>query len=338
VRRRAWLDDREFLDLLSAANLIPGPTSTELAMHIGYRRAGWAGLLAAGLGFLLPASAIVLVLAWAYGAYGAMPQVGAVFAGIAPVVVAIVVHATAALGRAAVASTWTLLVAVGAGVATWVGAPPVAVLLVGGFIGLLRVGAGAASSAGAWIAALPAAVPAGGGVLALGLLELGAIFAKVALLLFGSGYVLVALLEQELVAPGILTRRELLDAVAVGQVTPGPVITTATWIGYVLLGVPGALVATAAIAVPAFALTALSVPVLERLRSSWRARAALDGVAAAVVGTLAVTAAALAREAIVDPITLLLGVGALAALLVTPVNPAVLVAAGAAVGILRGAI
>jgi chromate transporter len=150
-------------------------------------------------------------------------------------------------------------------------------------------------------------------------------------------HVLVALLEQELVVPGILTRRELLDAVAVGQVTPGPVITTATWIGYVLLGVPGALVATAAIAIPAFVLTALSVPVLEGLRGSRRARAALDGVAAAVVGTLAVTAAALAREAVVDPVTLLLGAGALAALLVTRVNPAVLLAAGAAVGLLRGA-
>jgi chromate transporter len=333
VRRRGWLGDREFLDLLAVASLIPGPTSTELAMHIGHRRAGWPGFLLAGLAFLLPAALIVLGLAWAYVEYGSLPEVGAAFAGIAPVVVAIVAHATVVLGRAALTTAPARVIAAWAVAASWLGVPPVAVLLAGGAAALLWTGVARGGPAVAlWLGALAPAASAGAAA-GLGLLGLGGVFVRVGLLLFGSGFVLVALLDSELVATGILTRRELLDAVAVGQLTPGPVITTATWIGYLLLGLPGGVVATVAIAAPAFAFAALSVPVLHRLRGWARARAALDGVAAAVVGTLAVAAAQLAGTAIVDGLTAVLAAGSFAALLATRVNPAALIALGAMAGV-----
>jgi chromate transporter len=336
VRRRGWIDDRTFLDLLSAANLIPGPTSTELAMHIGHRRAGWPGLVAAGLAFLLPAALMVGALAWAYVAFGTLPAVGDVMSGIAPVVVAIVAHATVGLGRTAVRGPLTGAIAAAALVASIAGVTPLAVLLAGGAAGLAGMAARDAARGGVAVVpilGLGSAAAAGG----LSLAGLAWSFAKIGSILFGSGYLLVALLEDEFVASGLLSRQELLDAIAVGQFTPGPVITTATFVGYLLLGLPGAIVATVAIATPAFAFAAASVPVLEALRGSRPARAALDGIAAAVVGALVAVTAELGAAAIGDIVTAATAIAAWALLATGRVNPVWLIAAGAAVGLVRGA-
>lgn len=346
VARRRWIDDGEFLHLLAAANLIPGPTSTELAMHLGHRRAGWPGLLAAGLGFLLPAALIVGGLAWAYVSWGFVPVVGAILAGIAPVVVAIVAHATVGLGRASLADPARWGIAAIAALATLAGVAPLPVLLVAAVAALVvrsgsaltsvgREGLGAAGllASAVVLPQLGALTTAAASTGAPGLAVLALTFAKVGALLFGSGYLIVALLDAELVTGmGVLTRRELLDAVAIGQVTPGPVITTATFIGYQLDGWPGAVVATVAIAAPAFAFVALSAPMLGRLRRSVTAQAALDWVAAAVVGTLAATTAQLAATAVVNPLSALLAAGGVGLLVSGRVGSVALIALGAAVG------
>jgi chromate transporter len=338
VRRRGWIDDRTFLDLLAAANLIPGPTSTELAMHIGHRRAGWPGLVVAGFAFLLPAALMVGGLAWAYVAFGALPAVGALMAGIGPVVVAIVGHATVALGRTAVGGVFTAFVAAAALVASVGGVPPIIVLVVAGVVGLVRHLASRGGAAGAGVPLVGVVLPALAAATPLSLGGLALSFAKIGTILFGTGYLLVALLEDEFVAPGLISRQELLDAIAVGQVTPGPVITTATFVGYLLLGVPGAVVATVAITLPAFLFAAASVPVLERLRESRLARAALDAIAAAVVGALVAVTAELGAAAITDVVTAGIAIGAWALLAAGRVNPVWLIAAGATIGAVRGAV
>jgi chromate transporter len=346
VARRGWLADREFLDLLSAANLIPGPTSTELAMHIGHRRAGWAGLVVAGIAFASPAVLIVAILAWVYVTWGALPAVGAVLAGIAPVVVAIVAHATVGLGRTAVRGPLTVAIAGLAIAASLAGVPEVAILLAAGIGGLLalggRPGAGGPKTqlpGGAIGPLLAAAGPlaATAPLAASAPLGLFLAFLKIGSILFGSGYLLVALLRSEfVVATGLLTERQLLDAVAVGQLTPGPVFTTATFIGYLLLGLPGAVIATVGMALPAFGFVAMSVPVLERLRGSLAARAVLDGVGAAVVGLLVAVVVALSRTAATAPLWAIVGIGAFGLLLTGRLGPVVLLAVGAAIGAASG--
>lgn len=344
VRRRGWLDDRAFAELLAASNLIPGPTSTELAMHLGYRGAGWRGLLAAGLAFAGPAVAIVAVLAWVYVTWGALPEVRGILAGIAPVVVAIVAHATVGLGRSVLTTPILAAVAAGAVVASLAGVPDLVTLLAGGAVGFAAATGRRgrphlpAAAPGIGLAAGAAATAAGvAGV--VGLAGLFASFLKIGAVLFGSGYLLIALLRSEfVVGAGLLTERQLLDAVAVGQVTPGPVFTTATFVGYVLLGVPGAIAATVGMALPAFVFVALSIPLLERVQRSSAARAALTGVSAAVVGLLAAVSGALGQTAIVDPVTALLGLLAFVALERRALGPATLLAIGAVVGALRAVV
>jgi chromate transporter len=340
VRRRQWLDDREFAELLAASNLIPGPTSTELAMHLGYRQAGWRGLLAAGTAFAGPAIVIVTLLAWAYVRWGALPEAAAVLSGLAPVIVAIVAHATVALGRSVLRGPALVATAALAVVASLAGVPDVVVLLGGALAGLAAARLTPVPSL--VLAALPATLPlvppavAATGAASLGLGGLLLVCLKMGAVLFGSGYLLVSLLREELVTGArLLTERQLLDAVAVGQLSPGPVFTTATFVGYLLLGLPGALVATVGFALPAFVFVAASVPVLARLRRSVVARAALEGVSAAVVGLLVAVSAALGGAAIVDPVAAGLAVGALALLVAGRAGPVALLTAGAAVGSVR---
>ena len=337
VRRRGWLDDATFVDLLGAANLIPGPTSTELAMHIGHRRAGLAGLVVAGLAFLLPAVAIVAVLAWVYVEQGQRPEVGAVLVGVGPVVVAVVAHAGWSIGRTVIrdAGAAVLFAAtVGAAVA---GLPEIAVLLAAGLVALVaRTGLPARASqaglaGGPGMAGAVVAAP----VLGIGALPILLTFLKIGAVLFGSGYVLVALLRSELVVGlGWLTERQLLDAVAVGQATPGPVFSTATFVGYVLAGPVGAAAATIGIFLPAFVAVAASIPILDRLRSSVAARAFLDGVNLAAVALIAIVAVRLGTDAIHDGLALATAVVAVIALLLG-VGTGRLIGAGAVVGLIR---
>lgn len=325
VRRRQWLSREEFLDLLGATNLIPGPNSTEMAIHIGYRRAGWPGLIVAGVCFILPAALIVGAIAWMYVRYAQLPDVEAVLYGIKPVIIAIVADALVRLAKTAVKSASLAALAVVAAVAALLGVNELLVLFGTGAVVMLVRARNA-------MLALPLAA-AGGAAPAFGLLPLFLFFLKVGSVLFGSGYVLIAFLRADLVERWRwLTETQLLDAVAVGQITPGPLFTTATFIGYILGGAPGAVVATVGIFLPAFVFVAISGPLVPRLRRSRAAGAFLDGVNAAAVALMAVVTVELARAAIVDVVTVLLCAGSAAVLWKGRINSAWLVLAGAVAG------
>ncbi|MEM1269084.1 MAG: chromate efflux transporter [Bacteroidota bacterium] len=283
VERRKWLSRQHFLDLIGATNLVPGPNSTEMTMHVGYERAGWKGLFAAGVSFITPAALLTLAAAWAYVEFGTLPAVEPVLAGIRPVVVAVILGALWRLGKKAVRTVWLGAVALGVGVAVWFGVNPVAALFAGTILGgLMALTVTQRLSVLAWpalVALQTADVP---------LWRIGAFFLKVGAVLYGSGYVLIAFLEADVVGRyGWLTQDQLLDAVALGQLTPGPVLTTATFIGYLLAGVPGALVATLGIFLPSFLFVWILNPLVPRLRESLWASAFLDAVNAAAVGLMA---------------------------------------------------
>jgi chromate transporter len=336
VRRRRWLSSEKFLDLLGAANLIPGPSSTELAIFIGYEKAGWLGLVLGGVCFILPAALLVMVLAWAYVRFGAIPQVAGILYGIKPVVIAVVAQALwglapkaikksfwlGALGAMACAASAlhvdALVVLVGAGVASV--ARRHLVRAEGAARGVLFGGL-AGTGAGATMAAH------------VSLLALFFSFLKIGALVFGSGYVLLAFLRADLVDRlHWLTEQQLLDAVAIGQVTPGPVFTTATFIGYVVGGGWGALLATVGIFLPGFVLVAMARPLVDRIRGSAWAAAFLDGVNVAALALMAVVTVNLARSALVDVPTVVLAIAGAVVLIRFKVNTTWLVVGGALLG------
>lgn len=343
VRRRGWVTQERFLDLLGATNLIPGPNSTEMAIHLGRVRAGWGGLIVGGACFIAPAMLIVGALAWAYTRYGALPQVHGLLYGVKAVIIAIVAQALLKLGRTAVKSAALLLIGGAAVAGILAGVNELLVLLLSGLAALLlnrrtpRIAEGALGAAPLLLLTQVAAGQTGGGA-ALSLSALFWLFAKIGAVLFGSGYVLLAFLRADFVERrGWLSEQQLLDAIAVGQVTPGPLFTTATFIGYVLAGPGGALAATVGIFLPAFVFVALSGPLVPRLRQSAAAGAFLDGVNVGALALMAVVAVQLARAALVDAWAVLLAVGAAAALWRYGLNSAWLVLGGAAAGLLRSA-
>jgi chromate transporter len=334
VRRRQWLDRQEFLDLLGATNLIPGPNSTEMAIHIGRRRGGWPGLLVAGACFILPAALIVLACAWAYVRFGTRPQAVALMYGMKPVALAVVAVALVGLARTALRGPAAIVVAAVAAALVVVGMHELLVLLLAGVAVAASRGFGPRATPLAL--ALPPLAAAGTG---FGLLPLFLVFLKIGAVLYGSGYVLLAFLRADLVERyRWLTEAQLLDAVAVGQITPGPLFTTATFIGYVLAGVPGAAVATAGIFLPAFVFVAMSGPLVPRLRRSPAAGAFLDGVNAASLALMAVVTVQLAGDALVDVTTVLLALASAAVLAATRVGSAWLMAGGALVGLAAAAL
>ena len=346
VTRRGWLSDQRFLDLVGATNLIPGPNSTEMVIHVGQIRAGWRGLIVGGALFILPAALITLAFAWAYGAYGTTPAAGWLLYGIKPVVIAIIAQAIWGLARTAITRVWLLLIAIGAVILFLLGLNELLILAAGAVIVLLVTARRQRAVVGPAIALL--AIPLPREVAALPLLtalataipaaSLGAlflVFLKIGAVLYGGGYVLLAFLRTELVLErGWLTDQQLLDAVAVGQVTPGPLFSTATFVGYLVAGLPGAALATLGIFLPSFCFVAVLHRVLPRLRRSPWTAALLDGVNVAALGLMAGILWELGRDAIIDWRTALLAVVTLVVLLRFRPNSAWLVAAGGVIGLL----
>jgi chromate transporter len=357
VRRRRWVSDARFVDLLGIANLIPGPTSTELAIYLGYIRAGWLGLLLAGVCFIGPAMLIVLAFAWAYVTYGRLPAVGWLFYGVQPVVIAIIAQALWNLRRTVLKGPWAVAVAVGVLALYAFGANVLALLFGGGLVyGLARwaqrwrtqrtptpPGKNALPPtvwAGLRAGWRPALRAAGMGALAgaahVSYLLLFLEFLKLGAVIYGSGYVLLTFLRTDLVQQlHWLTERQLLDAISVGQFTPGPVFTTATFIGYVVAGWPGALLATVGIFLPSFAFVALVRPLAARLRASPWTAPLLDGVNVAALALMAGVLLQLGQRALTDVVTWALALVALGVLLRYRVNSVWLLLAGAAVGVVR---
>lgn len=333
VRRRKWIDEQRFLDLLGATQLIPGPNSTEMVMHVSYLRAGWPGLALGGAAFIIPASLIVTFFAWAYVEFGSLPQIGAILYGVKPVVIAIIAQALWDLGRRAIKTR--LLAGLAAGVfgLYFLGVNEILLLFLAGLAIML------AQNFGRLRGAPMALLPLGG----LGLPILFAqpfslstlfwTFFKIGSVLYGSGYVLLAFLRTDFVLRlGWLTDQQLLDAIAVGQVTPGPLFTSATFIGYLVGGLTGAWAATLGIFLPAYLFVILSIPIVPRLRNSPWTASLLDGVNAASLALMAAVTLILTANSLTDLFTVLLAAAALALLLRTKINSTWLVLAGAALG------
>jgi chromate transporter len=356
VRRRKWLSREKFLDLLGASSLIPGPSSSELAIHIGYLRAGWAGLVIGGACFIFPAAILVGIMAWAYVRFGHLPAVAALLYGVKPVVIAVILQALWGLGRTAVksrvlaiagllcvalsfAQVNVLIILFGTGAIL---AGIHALLENGNRTGKLKMGTLAFGSAGrgarAALARIFPWVGATGAVAVIpGMWPLFLVFLRIGSIVFGSGYVLLAFLRSDLVVHRAwVTDAQLVDAVAIGQVTPGPVFTTATFLGYLLRGPAGAVVATVGIFLPAFLLVAISGPLIPLIRRSATAGAFLDGVNVASLALMAAVSYQLGRSAIVDWVSAGLAVASAVLLLRFRVNSAWLVLGGAIVGIVAG--
>lgn len=337
VKRRKWLSDQEFLDLVGATNLIPGPNSTEMAIHIGFLQAGWLGLITGGCCFIVPAMLIVLLLAWAYVRFGALPQAEWLLYGIKPVVIAIIVQALGSLGRKAIKGPVTAVVAGVVVILYFAGVNEIALLFAGGAATMLianyrrlagrQIGAFLVPLAGMGLlsqAATPFSLP----LLFLTFLKIGSV-------LYGSGYVLLAFLRADFVVRlGWLTDQQLLDAIAIGQVTPGPVFTTATFIGFLVGGTPGALLATLGIFLPSFVFVAISNPLIPRIRSSAWVGSLLDGVNVASLGLMAAVAWQLGRASLTDPLAILIALASLVLLIRFKVNSTWLIAGGALAGLL----
>jgi chromate transporter len=346
VRRRRWLPDGEFLDLFGAVSVLPGPSSTQLAIVLARRRAGWPGLVLGGVCFVLPAMAIVLVLAWAYVRYGSTPTGGGVLYGVGPVVIAVVAVAVWELAGSALARhrergplAVAGMAAVGvAALAGYLAAVNVLVILAAAGLVAALASNRRRLRPGALLTVLPVGLPAAA-VQARrqpgpSLVAVAAEFLKLGVVVFGSGYALLAFLRRDLVTGlGWLSAREVLDAVVAGQVTPGPLFTTATFLGYLLGGLPAAIVATAAIFLPSFLMVAALEPLIGRVRRSRWAGAALDGVTVAALGLMAGVTIDLGRTAITDPLTAGIAVATLLALLRLRPSPLWLVLVGAAIGV-----
>ena len=336
VHRRKWLTEERFLDLIGATNLIPGPNSTEMAIHIGWDRRRWPGLVVAGLAFVVPAMLITGALAWAYVRFGSVPAASWLLYGVKPVILGVVVQAIWGLAPKAARTTRLRVLGCMAVALAALGVNELAVLFGAGVVSAVaeRVGK-RRPSADTLHQFAPLLLPAAAGGIAskVTLSSLFWVFVKIGSVLFGSGYVLLAFLRADLVQRlGWLTEAQLIDAVAAGQITPGPVFTTATFIGYVLAGPSGALVATVGIFLPAFIFVALSGPLVPRLRASPSAAAFLDGVNVASLALMMVVTTQLGRAAVIDVPTLAHAVLSVVLLVRFKLNSTWLVLGGAAAG------
>jgi chromate transporter len=332
VRKRDWMTHQHFLDLVGATNLIPGPNSTEMTMHIGHERAGWRGLVLAGCCFIVPAVLITALFAWAYQLYGHLPEVKPFIYGIKPAIISIIVVTMIALGKKALKSIQLGVIGLLSAIAVLVGASEIFVLFGAGLIGII-------------VYLIQSKRNAGYGIFPFSLLQISnitadtnsvklfLIFLKIGSILYGSGYVLFAFLDAELVARGLLTKQQLIDAIAVGQFTPGPVFSSATFIGWQIGGPGGAVAATIGIFLPSFLFVALLNPIIPRLRQSKIMGAFLDTVNIASIAIILSVIIEMSRETLFDWRTILI---ALVSFFVTfyfkKVNTAFIVVGGAALG------
>jgi chromate transporter len=288
VKRRQWLTHEQFMDTLAASNLIPGPTSTQMAIHIGYMYAGLPGLIVAGFCFILPAALITLGFAWLYSLAGTVPALTHLFTAIGPAVLVIILDAFWRLAKKSISSLQLALIAVFVAASVLLGLSEIVALLLGGFFSILLSAPRTKN-----VLVLPLLLGSVGKIAVVqpGLLQLGLFFLKIGSILFGGGYVLFAFLQGEMVQQQHwLTQQQLVDAIAVGQFTPGPILSTATFIGYLILGIPGAIVATVAIFLPSFFLVFITNPLIPKMQQSRVMKAFLDGLKAGSVALIAVVA------------------------------------------------
>jgi chromate transporter len=342
VKKRKWLDEQHFLDLMGASHLIPGPNSTEMVIYLSYYRAGWAGLILGGISFILPAMLMVIGLAWVYMRFGGLPQINGVLFAVKPVVIAIIAKALWSLGKLAIKDAWTGLAALAVFALSWAGTNNITLMLLAGlFIVLVKQIPASLPKNRRLGVLLPFAWPFSG-IISPQPFNLGALFftfLKIGSVLYGSGYVLLAFLQSDFVHRlGWMTSQQIIDAVAVGQITPGPLFTTATFIGYFLGGLPGAVLATAGIFIPSFLLVALTYRHIPRLRESKFLGALLDGVNAASLGLMAVVTLQLAREALTDSVSIALAAASFGLVAFTKLNSTWIILVAAGIGFLRVAL
>ncbi|MGB2663449.1 MAG: chromate efflux transporter [Candidatus Acidiferrum sp.] len=332
VRTKNWLSRERFLDLIGAVNLLPGPSSTELTIYLGEVRGGFAGLAVAGACFILPSAVMVAALAWAYEKFGKLPQVEGLLFGIKPVVVALIIPALWNLGRVALKNPGLIMLAVAVVLLAALGVNVITLLICAGLFWMVVQQARSSSklSAGGMLGLFSSGMSS-----TLGGLPIFLYFLKIGAVVFGSGYVLLAVLRADLVVrQHWLTDAQLLDAIAVSQATPGPYFTVSTFIGYLLGGWKGAGLATIGMFLPAFAYVAVTAKFLPRIRKSPFAGAFLDGVNAAAVALMATVSWQFGRAALVNVPAIILGLASLLLVFRYKVNSAWLVLGGAIAGIL----
>jgi chromate transporter len=352
VSRREWLTREHFIDLIGATNLIPGPNSTEMAIHIGYVYAGWLGLIVAGVSFILPAVLITVGLAWGYVKFGTMPQVAFLLYGIKPAVLGIIVDALWRLGKKAIKTSQLLMITIAVILLVWVAhVNEIIALLIGGLVGAIwlqvpRQNPKSDESANLLIAGMTTGIALKASATAIGLVktvpvslwQLGYSFLKIGSTLFGGGYVLLSLVQSEFVdGYGWLTQTQLLDAISIGQFTPGPILTTATFIGYIIAGIPGAIIATIAIFLPSFIFVAATNPLISHFRKSKWLAAFLDAVnvsalALMIVVTIQLTLVTFGTPPHLDWVAVSIAIGSAILGIRFQVNSAWLVLGGAAIG------
>ena len=348
VKRRQWLTQEHFLDLLGVTNLIPGPNSTEMAIHIGYIYAGWLGLIVAGVCFIFPAVLITGLFAYLYVNYGTLPQVLPLLYGIKPVVLAIIINAIWGLGKKAIKTRQLLIIAIAVGLITgFAKVNEVMALLLGGILGMIWLRSGnkinlmiIGLTTSTFLQTTATVNTAINNHVSVPLWQLGLFFLKVGSVLFGGGYLLIAFLQGGLVEEyGWLTQQQLLDAIAIGQFTPGPVLSTATFIGYIIAGFPGAIVATLGIFLPSFLLVAALNPFMNPIRNSSWTRPFLDAVNVSAVALMVLTTIQLGMATLIVPKTpyvdfLGLGISIISAILAIRyrINAAYLILGGGIIG------
>jgi chromate transporter len=350
VKRRQWLTQEHFLDLLGATNLIPGPNSTEMAIHIGYIYAGWLGLIIAGICFILPAVLITGFLAWIYVSYGTLPQISPLLYGIKPVVLAIIINAVWGLGKKAVKTRKLLIIAIAVGLITeFTKINEIVSLLMGGILGMIWLRSsnqtnliilGLTAETFLQTTVISTATNNINNHVSVSLWKLGLFFLKIGSVLFGGGYLLIAFLQRELVEEySWLTQQQLLDSIAIGQFTPGPVLSTATFIGYIIAGFPGAIVATVGIFLPSFLFVAMLNSFMDTLRKSSWTRPFLDAVNVSAVALMTLTTIQVGIATLISPKTdsidfLSLGIAVISAILVMRyhINAAYLIVGGGIIG------